>query len=172
MPVYALGDLTPQIHPLAYVHPDAVIIGQVTIGEYSSVWPGVVLRGDDGGIFVGDRTSIQDGTVVHTLPHHPTTIGNDVTIGHMVHLEGCVIEDKALVGSGSIVLHEAVIGREALVGAQALVPNRKVVPPLARALGIPCVIEENAVTPGWFDYGRDSYVRRAIRYKNDLRLLE
>lgn len=172
MPIYALGDQIPEIHPDAFVHPDAVVIGSVRIGAHSSVWPSAVLRGDDGWIIIGERTSIQDGTVVHTTPFHFTTVGNGCTIGHNAHLEGCTVEDKALVGSGAIVLHEAVIGREALVGACAFVPNRKVVPPLARALGVPVTITENAVTPGWFDLGCQSYVDRAARYREELRLID
>lgn len=172
MPLYALGSVEPTIHPDAYIHPDAVIIGDVHIGALSSVWPGAVLRGDDGAIYVGERTSIQDGSIVHTMPHRPTTIGSECTIGHKVHLEGCIIDDRALVGSGSVVLHEAHVGREALVGAQALVPNRKVVPPLSRALGVPCVIEEGVVEPGWFEYGIQSYVDRCIRYRRELRRLD
>ena len=167
MPIYALGHQVPDIHPDAYVHPDAVIIGSVVIGAGSSIWPTAVLRGDDGFIHVGERTSIQDGTIVHT-----TTIGNECTIGHNVHLEGCTIEDKALVGSGSVVLHEAVVGAEAIVGANAMVPNRKIIPPLARALGVPVTITENAVQPGWFDLGWQSYVDRAARYRTDLRRLD
>ena len=76
MPIYALGDKAPVIHPDAFVHPDAVVIGDVTIGANSSVWPGAVLRGDDGYITVGERTSIQDGTVVHTTPFTPTVVGD------------------------------------------------------------------------------------------------
>ena len=172
MPIYALGHQVPDIHPDAYVHPDAVIIGSVVIGAGSSIWPTAVLRGDDGFIHVGERTSIQDGTIVHTTYFHPTTIGNECTIGHNVHLEGCTIEDKALVGSGSVVLHEAVVGAEAIVGANAMVPNRKIIPPLARALGVPVTITENAVQPGWFDLGWQSYVDRAARYRTDLRRLD
>ncbi len=168
MPIYALGHQRPTIHPDAYIHPDAVVIGSVTIGAFSSVWPTAVLRGDDGEIVVGERCSVQDGTIVHTVPHSPTTLGNEVTIGHNVHLEGCVIHDKALIGSGSVVLHEVIVGREALVGANALVPNRKVIPPLARALGTPVTITEDAVTPGWFDYGIQSYVDRATRFRAEL----
>lgn len=172
MPVYALGDQVPDIHPDAYVHPDAVVIGSVVIGAHSSVWPTAVLRGDDGFIYVGERTSVQDGTIVHTTWNHPTTIGNSCTIGHNVHLEGCTIEDRALVGSGSVVLHEVVVGAEAIVGANAMVPNRKVIPPLAMALGVPVTIKENAVTPGWFELGVQSYVDRAARYKSQLRRLD
>jgi carbonic anhydrase/acetyltransferase-like protein (isoleucine patch superfamily) len=172
VPIYALGDQVPDIHPEAYVHPDAVVIGSVRIGAESSVWPTAVLRGDDGEIVVGERTSVQDGTIIHTTPMQPTVIGNEVTIGHNAHLEACIVEDKALVGSGSIVLHFAVVGRESIVGANAMVPNHKVIPPLAMALGVPVTIREDAVTPGHFDYGWQSYVDRAKRYRDNLRRLD
>ena len=97
MPIYALGDRTPTIHPDAYIHPEAVIIGSVTIGAQSSIWPGAVLRGDDGEIIIGERTSIQDGSVLHTTHVFPTVVGNDCVIGHIVHLEGCTIEDGSLI---------------------------------------------------------------------------
>ena len=116
MPIYALGDRVPQIHEDAYIHPDAVVIGDVRIGADSSVWPTAVLRGDYGTIIVGERTSIQDGTVVHAVDEYPTVIGNDCVIGHLAHLEGCTVEDRALVGSGSIVLHQAVVHSGAIVG--------------------------------------------------------
>ncbi len=172
MPIYALGDQEPDIHPSAYVHPDAVVIGSVTIGARSSIWPTAVLRGDDGQIIVGEETSIQDGSIIHTTPIWPTRLGDRVTIGHNAHLEACTVEDRALVGSGSIVLHNAVIGREAIVGAGAFVGNNKVVPPLAMALGVPAVIREDAVTPGHFDAGVDSYVDRAARYAAQLRRID
>ncbi len=110
MPIYALGDQIPSIHPTAYVHPDAVVIGSVTIGAQSSIWACAVLRGDDGAIVIGERTSIQDGTVVHTTPMSHTTVGDDCVVGHLVHLEGCIIENGAQVSSGAIVLHRAVVG--------------------------------------------------------------
>lgn len=172
MPIYALGDQVPDIHPEAYVHPDAIVIGSVRIGARSSVWPGAVLRGDDGEIVVGDETSVQDGAVIHTTPVWPTLLGNRVTIGHNAHLEACTVEDRALVGSGSIVLHNAVVGREAIVGAGAFVGNNKVVPPLAMALGVPATIRPDAVNPGHFDHGVDSYVNRAVRYAAELRRLD
>ena len=95
-----------------------------------------------------------------------------MTVGHNAHLEACTIEDRALVGSGSIVLHRAVVGREAIVGAGAFVGNNKVVPPLAMALGVPAEIREDAVQPGHFDLGVDSYVHRAERFRDQLRLLD
>lgn len=172
MAIYALGDQVPEIHPDAYIHPDAVVIGNVVIGAGSSVWPAAVLRGDDGFIFIGDRCSVQDGAVIHTTAVFPTTVGNDVTIGHLAHLEGCTVEDKALIGSGSIVLHNAVIGREAVVGGAAFVRNNQVVPPLAMALGVPAVVKEDAVEPGHFDMGVESYVRRAANYRKRLRRID
>ena len=172
MPLYALGDQVPEIHPDAYIHPDAIVIGSVTIGARSTVWPLAVLRGDDGEITVGEDTSVQDGSVIHTTLVRSTIIGNQVTIGHNAHMEACTIEDKALIGSGSIVLHDAIIGREAIVGANALVPNRTQVPPLAMALGVPVKIRDDAVTPGHFDLGWQSYVARGERYRSDLRRLD
>src|ERR1700744_4482091 len=99
MPIYALADDEPQIDELAYVAPDAVVIGRVTIGPQASVWPCAVLRGDHGTITGGARTSNQDGTVVHTTPLWPTAIGDDCVGGHTAHLDGCVIEAASLIGS-------------------------------------------------------------------------
>ncbi|MGI8940174.1 MAG: gamma carbonic anhydrase family protein [Iamia sp.] len=173
MPIYALGDQVPDIHPEAYVHPDAVVIGSVRIGPHSSVWPHAVLRGDDGEIFVGAGTSIQDGTVVHTTPSSPTTVGDDCVIGHNVHLEGCTIEDGALVGSGAIVLHRAVVRTEALVGANALVTNDTEVPSRAMALGVPAVIKEGRVDPeAMIQMGAKAYRDRIPRYRDQLRRLD
>src|SRR5881398_292226 len=146
--IYALGERSPCVDPSAFVHPDAVVIGAVTIGPEASVWPGAVLRGDYGQIFVGARTSVQDGTVVHATPDLPTRIGAGCVVGHIAHLEGCTIEDGALVGSGSVVLHRAVVGAGALVGAGAVVPNDMVVPPLAMALGVPAKIRPDALPEG------------------------
>src|SRR5688572_30493133 len=100
MAIYALGDRTPDIHPEAFVHPDATVIGDVVLGAEASVWPGAVLRGDYGRIEVGARTSIQDGTVIHATHDLATVIGHECVVGHVAHLEGCVVEDYALVGSG------------------------------------------------------------------------
>lgn len=172
MPIYALGDQVPDIHPDAYVHPDAVIIGSVTIGARSSVWPCAVLRGDDGLVVIGEECSVQDGAVLHTTPVWPTRLGNRVTIGHNAHLEACTVGDRALVGSGSIVLHNAVIGEEAIVGAGAFVGNNKIVPPLAMALGVPATIKEHAVHPGHFERGVDSYIARGVRYAAEMRRID
>lgn len=110
--------------------------------------------------------------MLHTTAVFPTTVGNDVTIGHLAHLEGCVVEDKALIGSGSIVLHNARVGIEAVVGGGAFVRNNQIVPPLAMALGVPAEIKENAVKPGHFDMGVESYVKRAAGFAKHLRRID
>lgn len=172
MPVYALGDLVPTIDPTAYVHPDAVIIGDVTLGAEASVWPCAVLRGDDGAIRVGPRTSVQDGTVVHATSELDTVIGAGCVIGHMVHLEGCVIEDHALVGNGSIVLHEAIVRSHSLVGSNAVVPNGFEVPTGAMALGVPATLREGRVEVGQFEDLAQIYVERGRQYRAVLRRID
>lgn len=169
VPIYALGDSAPTIDADAYVHPDAVIIGNVEIGPFSSIWPCAVLRGDHGLIRIGSRTSIQDGAVLHTTPMFPTTVGDDCVIGHQVHLEGCTIESGSLVGNGSIVLHRAIVRAGALVGSNAVVTNDMEVPSGAMALGIPAKIRENAVDPAMIRLGSESYVANGQYFKANLR---
>lgn len=173
MPIYALeDDFVPNIHPDAYIHPDAILIGKVEIGAGSSVWPSAVIRADDNVISIGERTSIQDGAVLHCTEEHPTTIGNDCTIGHNTHLEGCTLEDASLAGSGSIVLHGAVIRRGALVGANALVPGGKDIPENAIALGVPAKVRENAHSAELNLANAANYVARAERYRRELREIQ
>jgi carbonic anhydrase/acetyltransferase-like protein (isoleucine patch superfamily) len=174
MAVYALGDLVPQIDPTAFVHPDATVIGNVTIGPDSTVWPQAVLRGDYGSITVGARTSIQDGSVIHTTERHPTVIGDDCVIGHLVHMECCTIEDGALVGSGSVVLHRVIVRTEAVVGANAVVPNDMEVPSRAMALGVPAKLRLDAVNDPAAVIGRGArnYVRNGERYRTELRRID
>ena len=172
MAVYAIGDAVPDIHPEAYIHPDATVIGQVSVGAGSTVWPGAVLRGDYGRITVGDRTSIQDGTVVHATETLATVIGSDCVVGHIAHLEGCVVEDGCLIGSGSVVLHRAVVRTGALVGANAVVSNGVEVPSRAMALGVPAKIRENAVPEGSFDDAVARYVANGKRYREELRRID
>lgn len=172
MTVYGLGPRVPSIDPSAFVHPDAVVIGAVTLGPESSVWPGAVLRGDYGEISVGARTSIQDGTVIHATEEHPTRIGARCVVGHIAHLEGCTVEDDCLIGSGSVVLHGVVVRSGALVGAGAVVPNGVQVPAGAMALGVPAKIRPDAVTPGSFSEGVEEYVGNGARYRQELRRLD
>ncbi len=172
MAIYALGDKVPKVHEDAYVHPDATVIGDVTIGAGSSIWPSAVLRGDYGSITVGESTSIQDGTIVHATFDKPTVIGSRCVVGHLVHLEGCTIEDGSLVGSGSIVLHDAVVRSGGLVGAGAVVSNGMEVPSKAMALGIPAKMRLDAVPDGVIDLAVDLYADNGRHYKAELRRLD
>ena len=173
MAIYALGDLVPDIHANAFVHPDATVIGDVTIGDGATIWPRAVIRGDYGHISVGERTSIQDGTVVH-VPGGPlsTVIGADCVVGHLAHLEGCTVEDHVLIGSGSVLLHEVVVHSGAIVGANAVVTNGTMVPSGAMALGIPAKIRPDAVPPGSVDLAVALYVANGRRYAAELRRLD
>lgn len=172
MAIYALGELRPTIHPEAFVHPDATVIGDVTIGAFSSVWPSAVLRGDDGPITIGARTSVQDGVVVHTWEEHPTVVGSNVVIGHLAHLEGCRIADNVLIGSTSILLRRAEVHEWGMVGAGALVPPGKVVPAGALAVGVPCAIKEGASKRDDIEDSVREYIDRVKRYKAGLHRLD
>jgi carbonic anhydrase/acetyltransferase-like protein (isoleucine patch superfamily) len=171
LPIYALGDWEPEIHSSAYVHPDAVVIGRVRLGEEASVWPGAVLRGDHGEIDIGARTSVQDGTVVHTTHDWPTLIGEECVVGHNAHLEGCAVGNRCLIGSGSVTLNQASVGEGALVGASALVPEGFKVPPGSMAVGVPVRIRELKFPDGWIDSSVRAYVESARRYRAELRRL-
>jgi gamma-carbonic anhydrase len=129
---------SPAIDPSAFVHANATLIGQVSVGAESSIWPHATLRGDDGRIVIGQQTSIQDGSVVHlTEGLSETVVGDRVTVGHNVTLHGCRVEDETIIGMGSILLDNARVGRGSIVGAGTLVPMNKVVPPGVLVLGNP-----------------------------------
>ncbi len=169
MAIYALGDDEPDIHPDAFVHPEAVVIGAVRLRPEASVWPGAVLRGDHGQIIVGARTSIQDGTVLHTIPERPTEIGDDCVVGHNTHLEGCRVENACLIGSGSVTLNNAVIGTRSVVGAAALVPEGMTVPADSMALGVPAKVRPRGMDIGWIDYAVRTYLELSARHRKELR---
>lgn len=172
MAIYALGDVVPSIDRGAYVHPDAIVIGDVTLGADTTVWPSAVLRGDYGSIVVGERTSIQDGTVIHAGPGFPTIVGSGCVIGHLVHLEGCTLEDECLVGSGAVVLHHAHVSSGAIVGAGAVVPGGMLVPGGALALGVPAVIKPDAARLDAVTIAAAEYVKNGQRYRTELRRLD
>ena len=171
MAIYALGDLAPRIDPDAFVHPDATVIGDVIIGPESTVWASAVLRGDYGSIVIGARTSVQDGSVLHAGPGFPTTVGSGCVIGHLVHLEGCTLDDECLVGSNAVVLHHASVGVGATVGASALVPRLMQVPPGALALGVPATVTPGRSNLGGIRVAAAEYVKNGHRYAQELRRL-
>ena len=160
------------IAPTAFVHPEATVIGSVTIGEESTIWPQAVLRGDYGKIVVGARTSIQDGAVIHCTAELDTFIGDDCVVGHLAHLECCVVEDGSLVGTGSVVLHRARVRSGALVGAAALVPNGMDVPAGAIAVGVPARVREGAADSADIARNAAGYVQNGKRYLGELRRLD
>lgn len=154
----------PQIAPTAYVDPQAVLIGDVVIGEHSSVWPCVVVRGDVHFIRIGARTNIQDGSVLHVMrDEHPLILGDNVTVGHGVVLHGCTIESRCLVGMGSIILNGARIGAGSIIAAGTLIPERTQVPPASLFLGHPGKLRRS-LTP---DEQKviDDYADRYAAYK-------
>ncbi len=128
----------PRIHPTAYIDDSAQVIGDVDIGESSSVWMTVVIRGDVHHIRIGRRSNVQDGTIVHVMKDtHATTIGDDVTVGHAAVVHGCTIEDRCLIGMGAILLNGARIGRGSIVAAGTLVVEGMQVPPRSLVMGSP-----------------------------------
>ncbi|MEY2957879.1 MAG: hypothetical protein RLZZ01_447 [Actinomycetota bacterium] len=172
MPVYALGGAEPKIDGTAFVHPDAVVIGSVTIGARSSIWPCAVLRGDEGEIVIGDATSVQDGSVLHTTPEIPTIVGDRCVVGHIVHLEACRIHDDVLVGNGSIVLHGVEVHPWAIVAANSVVLNGTTVPSRAIAAGSPATIREGKARPEMIAAGVKAYLERAERFRRELRRVD
>lgn len=172
MPIYAIADREPTIDPTAFVHPDAVLIGDVTLGPESSVWPGAVLRGDHGRIEVGAATSVQDGTVVHCTAQWDTIIGSRCVIGHRVHLEGCTIEDGCLIGSGSVVLQGVTVETGSLVAASALVTPGTVIPAHHQARGVPARVVETPPNDAMITSAADIYVRNSHWYRAELRRLD
>ena len=135
--------IVPEIHPSVYIAQGAMIIGDVTIGEESSVWFNAVLRGDLDQIRIGARTNIQDGTIVHLDNGYPCIIGDDVTVGHGCIVHGCTVGDGAMLGMGAIVLTGAKIGERAIVGAGALVREGQEIPQETVAVGIPAKVRRD-----------------------------
>ena len=172
MSIYAFGEQEPVIDDTAFVHPDAVIIGSVTIGAGASIWPCAVLRGDDGEIVVGARSSVQDGSVLHTTPESPTVVGDDCLVGHIVHLEGSTLAAGSMVANGAIVLHRVVVGTGAIVAANAVVLDDTDVPPGSLAVGAPATIKPGRARADLIEHGVASYVDRAQRFRRQLRRLD
>lgn len=138
MTIYDFQDARPRLGTKCFVAPNASVIGDVEIGSESSIWFGAVVRGDVYYIRIGDRTNIQDNSVIHvTTGKNATIVGNDVTVGHRVILHGCTIEDGALIGMGATVMDRAVVGRGTLVAAGSLVTEGTVLPPGVLVLGVP-----------------------------------
>ena len=175
MPLYALGDLTPQI-PAAdrhYIAPGAQVIGQVIVEEDVSIWFNAVLRADNEPIRLGRGSNVQDGCVCHVDPGFPLTIGENVTVGHMALLHGCSIGDGTLVGMGATVLNGAKIGRDCVIGANALITEGKEIPDRSLVMGQPGKVirslDDTAIQQ--FRMAAASYQARQSLYRDGLKAL-
>jgi carbonic anhydrase/acetyltransferase-like protein (isoleucine patch superfamily) len=157
----------PTIHPGAFVHSKAVVLGNVTVGAKASIWPCAVLRGDIAPISVGDGTNIQDGAVVHVADRLPALIGQRVTVGHLAMIHACTIGDECLIGMHATILDGAVIGPRCIIGAGALVTKGTIIPAGSMVLGSPAKVvrpltpAEQASLPGW----AEKYVKVAAHHR-------
>jgi carbonic anhydrase/acetyltransferase-like protein (isoleucine patch superfamily) len=159
-------DAFPRVHPTAFIDDSAQVIGDVEIGEESSVWMSVVIRGDVHRIRIGRRSNIQDGTVIHVMNRtHPTTIGDSVTVGHAAILHGCTIEDRCLIGVGAILLNGAHIGNGSTVAAGTLVVEDMVVPPRSLVMGSPGRVKRALTDAEVVDI--QAYADRYVGYRLD-----
>ncbi|RKU06228.1 gamma carbonic anhydrase family protein [Candidatus Poribacteria bacterium] len=164
--------ITPNIHSSVFVAPGAMIIGDVKIGEESSVWFNCVLRGDLEPIHIGCRTNIQDGTVIHMDKEIPCLIGDDVTVGHGAILHSCAIDNEALIGMGAILLTGCKIGERAIVAAGTLVREGQEIPPGTVAMGVPAKVRREATQAELerVRNGKDDYVLRGRLMKESLKI--
>ena len=156
----------PRVHPTAFIDDSAQVIGDVEIGEESSVWMAVVVRGDVNRIRIGRRTNVQDGTIVHVMIRtHETTIGNNVTIGHRAVVHGCTIEDQCLIGMGAILLNGAHVGAQSIVAAGTLVTEAMKVPPRSLVMGSPGKVKRLLTHAEIADL--QTYADRYVAYRLD-----
>jgi carbonic anhydrase/acetyltransferase-like protein (isoleucine patch superfamily) len=174
MPFYAVGDEQPQVAEGAFVAPNASVVGAVELGSESSVWFGAVLRGDFGRIVIGEGSCVQDNAVIHAADGLPTIIGANVTIGHAAMLEGCVVEDGAVISMGAIVLQRARIGGGALVAAGSVVREGQEIPAGIVAAGVPAVVKKqvDGSSRRWIESAAAEYRELRRRYLEELTVRE
>jgi carbonic anhydrase/acetyltransferase-like protein (isoleucine patch superfamily) len=171
MPIYSYQSIRPRLGRDVYVADTAVVIGDVHLGDESSVWFGTVIRGDVFPIRIGARTNIQDGSVVHvTNGKSATNIGDDVTVGHMALLHGCTVKSGSLIGMGAIVLDDATVGEECVVAAGALVPPKMIIPRRSLVMGRPAkvarTLTENDLA--WVKRSGELYVEYARTFRSEV----
>jgi carbonic anhydrase/acetyltransferase-like protein (isoleucine patch superfamily) len=157
---------SPKVHPSAFIAPTAVLIGDVEVGAESSIWFGAVLRGDNGPIRIGARTSIQDNAVLHVSEHGRTVVDDDVTVGHCAVMEDCHIQDRALIGSNAVVLGGAVVGEGSLIAAGSVVGERAQIPAGVLAAGAPAKVKKalDGEAAKWIDISAGEYVALSRSY--------
>lgn len=173
MGIYQIGDKQPQLPPQGeyWIAPTATVLGDVILRKDASVWFGVVIRGDNDPITIGERSNIQDNSVLHTDEGVPLTVGADVTVGHKAMLHGCTVGDNSLIGIGATVLNRAVIGKNCIIGAHALIPEGKAIPDNSLVVGAPGrVIRTLGEAEAMFlKASAEHYVRNWKRYAAELR---
>ncbi len=171
--IYKLGEFSPQIHPTAYIAPNATLIGNVIVEANASIWFNVVIRADNDLIVIGEGSNIQDGSVLHTDTGYPMRLGKNVTIGHMVMLHGCTIHDNVIIGVGAKVLNGSVIRENTLVAAGALITENKVFEPDSQLMGAPVKMTKKLEERVAFRIPRAAgyYVNNRKRYKENATLL-
>jgi carbonic anhydrase/acetyltransferase-like protein (isoleucine patch superfamily) len=171
MPEFELDGIRPRVHPDAFVAPTAVLVGDVEIGAGASVWFGAVLRGDQAAIVIGAGTNVQDNVVVHCAEGLPTRIGENVTIGHMACLEGCVVEDHAVIGMGSIMLQRSRLGAGAMLAAGAVLAEGREVPAGHLAAGVPAEVKKplSGSSAAWVTHAAGHYQENGRRFRKGLR---
>tara|TARA_B110000444_G_C18565605_1_gene466903 strand:- start:133 stop:645 length:513 start_codon:yes stop_codon:yes gene_type:complete len=135
--IYNFENNTPQLHKESWVASNAVLIGKVILKKDANIWFNVVLRGDIEPITIGEGSNVQDGSIFHTDPGCPLTLGKNVTVGHMVMLHGCEVSDDTLIGIGSTILNKTKIGKNCIIGANTLIPENKIIPNRSLVLGSP-----------------------------------
>jgi carbonic anhydrase/acetyltransferase-like protein (isoleucine patch superfamily) len=168
MAVYRLGNDAPIIPASAHVAKEATVVGKVKLGEFASVWPGAVIRGDDEPIHVGERANVQGGAVLHTYPGCPLFVGDNVTVGHQAVLHGCTIGAGSLIGIHAVVCSRAVIGKDCLIGPGSLVTEDKVFPDRSLIVGVPARVVRQLTDEdiAAMHANTDTYVQRTEIYKN------
>ena len=158
--------IAPRVHGTAFIDDSAQVIGDVEIGEESSVWMCVVIRGDVNWIRIGKRSNVQDGTIVHVMTKtHPTTIGDNVTIGHGAIVHGCTIEDQCLIGMGAILLNGATVGTGSIVAAGTLLVEGAKIPPRSLVMGSPGKVKRTLSDAEVADI--QAYADRYVGYRLD-----
>jgi len=171
MPEFELDGRRPKVHPEAYVAPTAVLIGEVEVQAHASVWFGVVLRGDAAGIVIGEGSNVQDNVVIHCSEGLPTVLERNVTVGHLACLEGCVVEEGALVGTGSIMLQRSRLGRGSLLAAGSVLAEWQEVPAGMLAAGVPAVVKKelSGSSADWVIGPAGHYQENARKFREHLR---
>jgi len=171
VPEFELDGRRPRVHPDAFVAPTAVLIGDVEVGPHASIWFGAVLRGDQARIVVGAGSNVQDNAVVHCAEGLPTLIGENVTVGHQACLEGCVVEDRAVVGTGAIMLQRSRLGAGAMLAAGGVLPEDGEVPPGHLAAGVPAQVKKqlSGSSARWTTSAAAHYQENGRRFRTGLR---